>query len=80
MSINLLGPDDQHNIAKLPVFSQQVDHLQGLPRVFVRDIGHTGGLGDPFREFIGVPQGTAAGDVHSCGVLACAGGPLYDQT
>lgn len=75
MSINLLGAHHQHHITKLPVFSQQVDHFQGLPRVFVWHIRHPCWLGDPFRELIGVPQSTAAGDVHSSGVLTCTGGP-----
>lgn len=75
MSVNLLGTHHQHHIAELTVFPQQVDHLQGLPRVFVRNIGHACWLGDPFRELVGVPQSTAAGDVHSSGVLARAGGP-----
>lgn len=75
MSIDLLGTNHQDHITELTVFSQQVDHFQGLPWVFVRNIGHACRLGDPFRELVGVPQSTAAGDVHSSGVLACAGGP-----
>lgn len=77
MSINFLGTHHQHHITELAVFSQQIDHLQGLPWVFVWYIGHSCWLGDPFRELVGVPQSTAAGDVHSCGVLACVGGPKY---
>lgn len=75
VSVNLLGANHQHHITELAVFSQQVDDFQGLPRMFVGDVGHARRLGDPFRELVGVPQGTAAGDVHSSGVLACAGGP-----
>lgn len=75
VGVNLLGTHHQHHVTELTVFSQQVDHLQGLPWVFIRDIGHACRLGDPFRELVGVPQSTAAGDVHSSGVLTCAGGP-----
>lgn len=75
MSINLLGAHHQHHVAELPVFPQKVDHLQGLPWVLVRDVGHGRGLGDPLWELVGVPQSTAAGDVHSSSVLACAGDP-----
>lgn len=75
MGVNLLGTDHQHHITEFTVFPQQVDHLQCLPRMFVRDVRHACRLGDPFRELVGVPQGAAAGDVHSCGVLTCAGGP-----
>lgn len=75
VSVNLLGTHHQHHVTELAVFSQQVDHFQGLPRVFVRDVGHACRLGDPFGELVGVPQSTAAGDIHSSGVLACAGGP-----
>lgn len=75
MGVNLLGTHHQHHITELTVFPQQVDHLQCLPRMFVRDVGHACRLGDPFRELVGVPQCTAAGDVHSSGVLTCAGGP-----
>ena len=48
-------------------------------RVLVRDVGHACGLGDPLRELVGVPQGAAAGDVHSRGVLACAGSPVGER-
>lgn len=77
MSINLLGAHHQHHITELPVLPQQVDHLQGLPWVFVRDVGHACWLGDPFGELVRVPQSAAAGDVHSSGVLTCTGGPKH---
>lgn len=78
VGVDLLGAHHQHHVAELPVLPQQVDDLQGLPRVLVRDVGHACGLGDALRELVGVPQGAAAGDVHSGGVLACAGDPEHE--
>lgn len=77
MGIDFLGADHQHHVAEFSVFPQQVDHLQCLPRMFVRDVRHARRLGDPFGELVWVPQSAAAGDVHSGGVLTCAGGPGY---
>lgn len=75
VGVDLLSAHDQHHVAELPVLPEQVDHLQGLPRVLVGDIGHARGLGDALGQLVGVPQGAAAGDVHSRGVLACTDGP-----
>lgn len=75
MGIDFLGAHHQYHIAELTVLPQQVNHLQGLPRVFVRDVRHARRLGDAFGKLVRVPQSAAAGDVHSSGVLTCAGGP-----
>ena len=79
VGVDLLGAHHQHHVAELSVLPQQVDHLQGLPRMLVRNVGHACGLGDPLRELVGVPQGAAAGDVHSRGVLACASSPVGER-
>lgn len=65
--IDLLGTDHQHDVTQLTVLTQQVDHLQSLPRVLVWHIGHAGWLRHALRQLVGVAQGAAARDVHPAG-------------
>lgn len=79
VGIDLLGPHYQHHIAEFPVLSQQVDDLQGLPRVLVGDVGHARGLRHPFGQLVGISKGATAGHVHSGLSWASAGTPAVQE-
>lgn len=79
VGVDLLGAHHQHHIAELAVLAQQVDDLQGLARVLVGDVGHARGLRHPLGQLVGVPEGAAAGHVHSGLSWASAGTPAAQE-
>lgn len=79
VGVDFLGPHYEHDIAELAVLAQEVDDLQGLPRVLVGHVGHAGGLWHPLGQLVGVSEGAAAGHVHSGLSWASAGTPAAQE-